>query len=186
MNRPRLSAPEAIYLGSLLPLFVAAAALVWVRSWSLLVGLAVGVAALLGIGSARWLAGCGWRREWLLPVAVLNVLVLAPELALRAAPTAHDLHVPAYLVELGYADDTATVRALHRQYGDALRDGVARNGWMLLDLETVLADRPDRHALFLEDGIHFTERGLDVLAEHVSAVLVEILAARCEGVCRLP
>ncbi len=392
MRRPRLLAPEALYLGSLLPPLVAAATLVWVRSWTLLVVLAVGAAALLGIGGARWLVGRGWRREWLVPVAILNLLVLTPELALRVttverrmgirnaylgsfqrltpdddllwtlpdgtpgvnafgfrgpditlpkppgacrilylgdsveaqgyprlvdarlraldptacvdtanlslggyssyhgrvladkfgvsldpdvvvvsygwndhwraygardatlgrardtwwfravdpivrqsalihtlrsalgvvtdrpdrlrvpldeyvdnlrhigrafasqgvpvvfltAPTAHDLHVPAYLVELGYADDTATVRALHRQYGDALRAGVARNGWMLLDLETVLADRPDRHALFLEDGIHFTERGLDVLAEHVSAVLVEILAARCEGVCRLP
>ena len=102
------------------------------------------------------------------------------------APTTHDLHVPVYLVELGYADDTVTVRALHRQYGDALRDEVARNGWLLLDLETALADRPDRHALFLEDGIHFTERGLDVLADHVSAFLEEILAATCEGACRLP
>ena len=102
------------------------------------------------------------------------------------APTTHDLHVPVYLVELGYANDTATVRSLHRQYGDALRDGVARNGWTLLDLETVLADRSDRHALFLEDGIHFTERGLDVLVDQVSAFLVKILAVTCKGACRLP
>ena len=108
-----------------------------------------------------------------------------PVVYLTAPPT-HDVQVPRYLVEQGYADDTATVRAQHRQYGDALRDGVARNGWMLLDLETALADRPDRHALFLDDGIHFTERGLDVVASHVSAFLVEILAATCERGCRRP
>ena len=83
MSRPRLPAPEALYLGSLLPPLVAVAALVWVRSWSLLVVLAVGAVAVLGIGGARWLAGRGWRGEWLLPVAILNVLVLTPELALR-------------------------------------------------------------------------------------------------------
>ena len=46
MRRPRLLAPEALYLGSLLPPLVAAATLVWVRSWTLLVVLAVGAAAL--------------------------------------------------------------------------------------------------------------------------------------------
>ena len=392
MNRPRLPAPDALYLGSLLPPLVAAVALVWARPRFLLVVLGVGAVTTLGTRAPRWLAGRGWRPEWLLPAAVLNVLVLTPELALRVtpaardmgirnaylgsfqrltpdadllwrlpagtpgvnafgfrgtditmpkppgvcrvlylgdsveaqgypprvaarlhaldptrcvdtanlslggyssyhgrvltdkfgvsldpdvvvvsygwndhwraygardatlgrtrdtwwsralepvvrhsallytlrsarsvarirpghlrvpldeyvdnlrhigrtfasrgipvvfltAPTTHDLYVPAYLVEQGYADDTAAVRMLHRQYGDALRDGVARHGWMLLDLETALADRPDRHALFLYDGIHFTERGLDVVADHVSALLVEILAATCEGGCRLP
>ena len=392
MNRPRLPAPDVLYFGSLLPPLVAAVALVWARPGTLFVVLGVGTVTTLGIRAARWLAGRGWHPEWLLPAAVLNMLVLTPELALRVtpverdmgirnaylgsfqrltpdddllwtlpagtsgvntfgfrgaeitipkpsgvcrvlylgdsveaqgypprvaarlhaldpttcvdtanlslggyssyhgrvltdtfgvsldpdvvvvsygwndhwraygardatlgrrrhpwwlragdpivrhsallhtlravvngmrdrpghlrvpldeyvenlrhigrtfasrgvpvvfltAPTTHDVHVPGYLVEQGYADDTATVRALHHQYGDALRKGVARNGGILLDLETALADRPDRLALFLDDGIHFTNRGLDVVAEHVSAVLVEILAATCEGGCRLP
>ncbi len=102
------------------------------------------------------------------------------------APTTHDLRVPAYLEEQGYAADAATVHPLHRQYGDALRTVAAESNWRLLDLEVAFAERSDRESLFLADGIHFTETGLDLLAEHVSARIVEVLVATCEETCRQP
>ena len=102
------------------------------------------------------------------------------------APSTHDFQVPVYLVEQGYAADAATVAARHRQYGDALRDTAAKNDWRLLDLESALATRSDRDALFLDDGIHFTGPGLDLLAEHVSAALAEILPAACGLTCERP
>jgi hypothetical protein len=49
---------------------------------------------------------------------------------------------------------------------------VARSeGWLLLDLESEWAAAPD--GVFLPDGIHLTERGLETVAARVAAFVWE-------------
>ena len=83
----------------------------------------------------------------------------------------HQLGVPDYLVEQGFAADKASVITLHRAYNQVVRTVAARNGWLVLDLEREFENRLDLPEIFLEDGIHLTDQGLALIADRVADFL---------------
>lgn len=92
------------------------------------------------------------------------------------APTSHyKLGVPDYLIEMQYARDRESVEELHKAYNDVVRHVVQEAGVYGLDLESTFnAFSPIKmEELFLDDGIHFEEAGI----QEVSAHLVEFLEA---------
>jgi len=78
---------------------------------------------------------------------------------LLTAPSLHDLGVPEYLLVHQFQRDAESVVREHALYNDAVRELAASLNVPLLDLDRDFAARADREALFLEDGIHFTEAG---------------------------
>ena len=81
-------------------------------------------------------------------------------------PSAHPaLGVPDYVVESRYARSKEASIALYREYNAAMRE-VARNGeeWYLIDLDAEISGREDVGGLFKGDGLHFSERGLELVA----------------------
>jgi lysophospholipase L1-like esterase len=107
---------------------------------------------------------CGLFRDPLVPVVLVT------------APTSHyALGVPAQLIERGYAPDERTVVERHRAYAQIVREVAEEEGAILLDLERSYQDRADLAELFLEDGVHFTERGYELVAEIVSDLVAREL-----------
>jgi lysophospholipase L1-like esterase len=81
------------------------------------------------------------------------------------APTGYGTRgVPAYLVEQQLAVDTTAVLTLHRQYADIVREAAKATGADLLDLERSLKGVERHRDLFMTDGIHFTQLGLEEVA----------------------
>jgi lysophospholipase L1-like esterase len=82
-------------------------------------------------------------------------------------PSAHPtLGVPDYVVESRYAKSKEASIALYREYNAAVRDVAAgREGYHLIDLDGEISGRADVGDLFMGDGFHFTERGLELVAE---------------------
>jgi lysophospholipase L1-like esterase len=89
-----------------------------------------------------------------------------------SAPTSHyRLGVPDYLVDLHFVADKASSVALHRSYNQIVREVAKATGSYLLDLEQNFDSRNDLNAIFMADGIHFTQSGLALVAKRVSDFL---------------
>lgn len=80
------------------------------------------------------------------------------------------------LVRSGHARHPAEAEAAHDQYVDATRAVARETGAELLDLAARFAG-PEFDPLFSEDGIHFTEDGLQKIAETLHAHLLAMAAA---------
>ena len=88
------------------------------------------------------------------------------------APTSHyALGVPRYLMDLSYARDADTILSLHRGYNEIARKVARETGSLLLDLEAEHAERPDLRRIYLPDGIHFTDPGLEDVARRIARYL---------------
>jgi lysophospholipase L1-like esterase len=90
------------------------------------------------------------------------------------APSTHDLGLPAYLVERGFAASAAAALELHRDYAARVRTSAGDLGVDLFDLAAAMERAPERRAWFLEDGIHFTELGRHAVAELFVARVAEL------------
>jgi lysophospholipase L1-like esterase len=92
------------------------------------------------------------------------------------APTAHyRFGAPAQLVSGGFATDQESVPRLHRMYNEVVREVARDTGAFLLDLEREFEslDTSALKEIFTDDGIHFTESGLDRLGRRVASFLQE-------------
>ncbi len=84
-------------------------------------------------------------------------------------PSAHYmLGVPDELVDDGFAVNKESVIELHKAYNQALRDTAEPRGWLILEQEETFAASPDLSRIFIYDGIHLTENGLNVIAQHIA------------------
>lgn len=78
-----------------------------------------------------------------------------------------------YLVSQGYARSIAEAENLHDQYAEATRSAARETGAELLDLARIFAT-PEHDSFFSKDGIHFTEEGLQQIAEAIDQKLHEM------------
>lgn len=96
----------------------------------------------------------------------IPVLFLVP-------PTTHPVFgVPDYLVAEGFAVDKESVTRLHRAYNETLREVAAADQWLILDLAREFEDRPDLSKIFISDGIHLTDLGVNLFGERIAERLV--------------
>jgi len=89
------------------------------------------------------------------------------------APSGHYRSgVPTYLIEQRFAPSEAFVLSKHREYCSIVRTVSARTFGGLLDLEKEFKAlyNPD---LFMNDGIHFTDSGLRVVAAMIYAFMLD-------------
>lgn len=91
------------------------------------------------------------------------------------APTSHyTLGVPHLLIEMQFlADEESDIR-LHQEYNDVVRKVQRKSPLSVLcDLEAIYREMPPDQLkrVFKRDGIHFTERGLALVARDVSQVI---------------
>jgi len=115
-----------------------------------------------------------------------NLLEISDELGAQGmpvvfvtAPTSHyALGVPADLIGRGYAPDEEAVLDRHRDYADIVREVARERGSILLDLEGRYQERADLAALFLTDGVHFTEEGYELTAEIIVDLVRERILSR--------
>ena len=87
------------------------------------------------------------------------------------APTAHyQLGVPGYLIEMKFAHNEDKVISMHKAYNEIVRQVAQIEGTYLLDLEVLFDSTPDDTLLhiFMEDGIHFTEEGVQEVAMRIA------------------
>jgi lysophospholipase L1-like esterase len=87
------------------------------------------------------------------------------------APTAHyQLGVPEYLIEMKFAHNEDKVISMHKAYNEIVRQIVQIEGTYLLDLEVMFDSTADDTLLhiFMEDGIHFTEEGVQEVAMRIA------------------
>ena len=80
--------------------------------------------------------------------------------------------VPNYLVERRFVTDAPSAPRLHLQYNGLVREIARTEGVWLLDLEAVL-NTPAADRCFHEDGIHFTPRGREEVAQRTAALLAQ-------------
>jgi lysophospholipase L1-like esterase len=80
-----------------------------------------------------------------------------------------------HLIDLNYAADQETVVQLHKEYNKQLRHIANTDGSYLLDLEAEFMDYSAQElaALFMRDGIHFTDSGLELVAERIVDFIYE-------------
>lgn len=71
-------------------------------------------------------------------------------------------HPPEYLKEMSYFDDLSNLIATHEAYNQCVREIAAETGSELVDLAQIVDQTPDQRDLFLQDGIHLSETGLDL------------------------
>jgi lysophospholipase L1-like esterase len=95
----------------------------------------------------------------------------APVILLTPPTSFYDRGVPDYYVEHGFAADAASAIALHRAYNQEVRELAVQRGWPLLDLERELEGSPELKWIFLDDGVHLTERGADELVRRIAEAL---------------
>ena len=109
-----------------------------------------------------------------------NLVSLGEAWRLRSAapvlvtlPSAHRLGVPDYLWRDGFVAEGTDVVALHELYVDRVRRVAEARNWPLLDLATELGALPDEDLapLFLNDGIHLSQRGLAVAGRRTADFL---------------
>ena len=93
-------------------------------------------------------------------------------MVLITAPTSYyQLGVPDYLVERKFVPDKETAINRHRSYNDVVREIAEHNNLTLLDLEKAFASRRDLGRIFTSDGIHFSNTGLNLVAERVAKLV---------------
>lgn len=98
----------------------------------------------------------------------------AVPVVLVTAPSAHRTRgVPDYLLRRGFAPDAESVLSEHAAYIDALEEVAAAEGAHVLDLAAEFEDGEDPEQVFVEDGIHFNERGRWAAARRVLDFLAQ-------------
>jgi lysophospholipase L1-like esterase len=95
-------------------------------------------------------------------------------------PSSHPaLGVPDYVVKSKYAKSKQASIALYREYNEAMRDIAGeRDEWHLIDMDAAISGREDVGELFMGDGLHFSERGLALVAEIESRYIEEHILDR--------
>jgi hypothetical protein len=90
-------------------------------------------------------------------------------------PSSHASHgVPDYVVESKYALSKESSLELLRHYNDIVREVVREHGdWHLVDLDTLISSRNDVRDMFTGDGLHYSDRGLDHIADIESRFIKE-------------
>ncbi|MBN1880047.1 hypothetical protein JW823_08055 [bacterium] len=83
---------------------------------------------------------------------------------------------PQYLKDMQYFNDLSQLIAVHEAYNDCVRETAQETGALLIDLARHAGNRPDRKILFLQDGIHLSDTGL----EYISMVLSHDIGAALE------
>ncbi|NIP41524.1 MAG: hypothetical protein GWO41_12840 [candidate division Zixibacteria bacterium] len=71
--------------------------------------------------------------------------------------------MPDYLIENQYAKSKEAVIELHSEYNEVVREVAADDNSYLLDLEKRINSRDDLDDIFMNDGIHFTPPGTEVV-----------------------
>ncbi|MBD3217233.1 MAG: hypothetical protein GF310_03075 [candidate division Zixibacteria bacterium] len=90
------------------------------------------------------------------------------------APTSHyRLGVADYLVENQYAGSKEEVIILHKAYNEIVREIAAASNAYLLDLEQKVASLKNLEKIFLNDGIHFTREGTEVVANIIAEYIYD-------------
>ena len=90
------------------------------------------------------------------------------------APTSHyRLGVPDYLVENQYAKSKEEVLILHKAYNEIVREIAAESNTYLLDLEQKVDSLNNLDQIFLNDGIHFTRQGTEVVANIIGEYIYD-------------
>ncbi|MBN1779917.1 hypothetical protein JW948_02230 [bacterium] len=93
---------------------------------------------------------------------------------LITAPSAHHaLGVPDYLIENQFARSKTDVLDMHDRYNETVR-AIARDMQVpLIDLAEIMGKMSDseQKQIFLSDGIHFTEKGLEAVADDIVTFL---------------
>jgi hypothetical protein len=85
---------------------------------------------------------------------------------LATEPSAHARHgVPDYVVTSKYAKSKEASLVLLGRYNDIVREVAVENeGWHLIDLDALISGRDDVQSLFTGDGLHYSEKGLALVA----------------------
>ncbi len=103
-----------------------------------------------------------------------NLRVIGEEFSRRGIPVIfvtepsshHSLGVPEYVVRSHYAVSKEASLALLAEYNGIVREVAGeRPGWFLIDLDSLISGRRDVRGIFTGDGLHFSERGLALVAE---------------------
>jgi len=83
-------------------------------------------------------------------------------------------------IDGGYVPNADVALDQHRRYNEAVREVAAETGALLLDFEREFESMASRDGIMIYDGIHFSSRGLDLLALRVTTFLEanHILATR--------
>jgi len=94
------------------------------------------------------------------------------QVLLMTAATSH-VHqgVPEQLVERHFAPSKEEIVALHKTYNEIVRGVAAERDWLLLDLAASADSLPRVGDLFTDDGIHYTDPGLDWVTAQVSGLI---------------
>ena len=103
-------------------------------------------------------------------------------IVLITAPTSHyRLGVPDYLVEIKAIANKQSIIEMHKMYNQIVRE-IARNyGVLILDLESEFDENENIQEIFSTDGIHFTSRGLALVAKQVAGFMeINILTNKIE------
>lgn len=83
-------------------------------------------------------------------------------------------NLPKYLEEMGYVDDLSLLIDMHNDYNKVVRRVAAETGLACIDLAALIDKRADRKNLFLSDGIHLSDSGIEAITEAIHLRLKEI------------
>ncbi len=85
---------------------------------------------------------------------------------------------PKYLQEMDYFDDLSRLIDTHESYNDCVREVALQTGSILVDLAALVDKMPNRRELFLQDGIHLSDTGLEFVGRHVCRDIRSILESK--------
>jgi lysophospholipase L1-like esterase len=87
------------------------------------------------------------------------------QVVLSTEPSSHlSLGVPDFVVESGYAESKRESLKLLKVYNDAVREVATGEGRHLVDIDKMISGRRDVREIFTADGLHFSTRGLALVA----------------------
>ena len=89
------------------------------------------------------------------------------------APHALDLGIPPYLLTSGEVLRVNSLIPMHQRYNQVVRSIAQRQKDCLIDLETMM-DEMDKRRLFVDDHIHLTDFGKQIVAKEIADRLVEM------------
>jgi lysophospholipase L1-like esterase len=112
-------------------------------------------------------------RENLMKIREIFTQQKVPVIFLTAPTALYRIPIPRQLIKLNFARNENTVRTLHRQYNDVVREIACGEGVYLLDLEKEFDSIQNYSDVFLSDGIHFTEFGNALLGRRISDFIGE-------------
>ena len=116
-------------------------------------------------------------RENLLTIQSIFARHRVPVVFITAPTSYYRLGVPDVMVDQNFVRDKQSLVTMHRTYNQIVREVAGSTGSYLLDLERDFDSREDLHAIFLPDGVHFTQPGLALVAKRVSDLLGGVIFA---------